>query len=61
MNSFEQVAGHPRNDVMLNKTFLAVEQKEDDGSWTVIATDADWDTKWDIFNSENDIIDKRQL
>ena len=45
MNSFKQVAGHPRNDVMLNKTFLAVEQKEDDGSWTVIATDADWDTK----------------
>ncbi|KAJ8978006.1 hypothetical protein NQ317_004551 [Molorchus minor] len=39
------IAGHPRNDVMHDKTFLTVEKLEGD-DWKVIATDADWETKF---------------
>ena len=40
------VSGHPRNDLMLEKSFLAVERlAEEDGSWELVATDADWETQ----------------
>jgi neutral ceramidase len=39
-------AGHPKNDYMTEKTFLTVERQEKDGSWVVVLTDNDWDTKF---------------
>jgi len=41
-----QVAGHPRNNLMTESTFLTVERLEDDEVWLPIATDADWETKY---------------
>ena len=29
-----------------NDTFLTVEQKQADGSWKIIFTDADWETRY---------------
>lgn len=40
------VSANPRNDLRTNDTFLAVEKKQADGSWTVIFTDADWETRY---------------
>ncbi|XP_076452014.1 neutral ceramidase B-like [Babylonia areolata] len=40
------ISANPRNDLRTNDTFLTVEQKEADGSWTVIFTDADWETRY---------------
>ncbi|KMQ94923.1 neutral ceramidase-like protein [Lasius niger] len=40
------VAGHPRNNLMTDSTFLTVERLEDDEVWLPIATDADWETKF---------------
>lgn len=40
------VAGNPRNDPMLGKTFLTVEKKEDDDQWKVVRTDNDYDTRF---------------
>ncbi|XP_050518819.1 neutral ceramidase isoform X2 [Diabrotica virgifera virgifera] len=44
------VAGHPRNDVMQDKTFLTVQKQEsqnqDKPTWKTIATDASWETKF---------------
>ncbi|KAI7851491.1 Neutral/alkaline nonlysosomal ceramidase [Circinella umbellata] len=40
------VAGNPRNNVKLDDTFLTVEQKQPDGSWKVVRTDDDYDTKF---------------
>ncbi|XP_018564239.1 neutral ceramidase isoform X2 [Anoplophora glabripennis] len=39
------IAGHPRNDLMTEKTFLTVE-KQDGDDWTVVATDANWETRF---------------
>ncbi|KAI8376985.1 Neutral/alkaline nonlysosomal ceramidase [Blakeslea trispora] len=39
------VAGNPRNDPMLGKTFLTVEKKTGD-QWKVIRTDDDYDTRF---------------
>ncbi|KAI8637597.1 Neutral/alkaline nonlysosomal ceramidase [Parasitella parasitica] len=39
------VAGNPRNDPMLSKTFLTVEKKVNN-QWTVIRTDNDYDTRF---------------
>ena len=40
------VSGHPRNNLMLDSTFLTVERKAEGGlGWTTVATDADWETK----------------
>ncbi|XP_066146802.1 neutral ceramidase isoform X2 [Euwallacea fornicatus] len=44
--SVKFIAGHPRNDVMAEKTFLTVEKLDSDGSWRVIATDASFETKF---------------
>ncbi|XP_064213868.1 neutral ceramidase isoform X2 [Tribolium castaneum] len=40
------VSGHPRNNLMTEKTFLTVEKLADNGKWIVLATDADWETKF---------------
>ncbi|XP_055586308.1 neutral ceramidase [Uranotaenia lowii] len=40
------VSGNPRNNLMHDKTYFTVEQKQVDGNWTVIATDANWETKF---------------
>ncbi|KYN01821.1 Neutral ceramidase, partial [Cyphomyrmex costatus] len=40
------VSGHPRNNLMTESTFLAVERLEDDEVWIPVATDADWETKF---------------
>ncbi|XP_029154974.1 neutral ceramidase [Nylanderia fulva] len=40
------VAGHPRNNLMTDSTFLTVERLEGDEVWLPIATDADWETKF---------------
>lgn len=40
------VAGHPRNNLMTDSSFLTVERLEDDEVWIPVATDADWETKF---------------
>ena len=53
------VAGNPRNNPMQEYSYFYVDQKQDNGDWKVIATDANWETKYDfqfIFNII-DIID----
>lgn len=41
------VSGHPRNDLMLESTFLKIDRyNSKTGNWTTIATDADWDTRF---------------
>lgn len=41
------VAGHPRNNLMLESTYLTVEKLNNDGtSWTVVATDGNWETRF---------------
>ncbi|KYN38173.1 Neutral ceramidase [Trachymyrmex septentrionalis] len=40
------VAGHPRNNLMTESTFLTVERLGDDEVWIPVATDADWETKF---------------
>lgn len=39
------VAGNPRNDPMLNKTFLTVERKVNN-TWEIVRTDNDYDTRY---------------
>lgn len=39
-----QVSGHPRNNLMHEKTFLAIE-KYVDNQWVTVATDANWETR----------------
>ena len=39
-------SGHPRNSLMQESTFMAVEKKHG-GSWKVVATDTDWETKFE--------------
>ena len=34
-------SGHPRNDLRRNLSFVYAERRNDDGSWTVVATDRD--------------------
>lgn len=38
-------AGNPRNNVRLEGTYLTVEQKQSDGTWKVVRTDDDYDTR----------------
>ncbi|RVE54727.1 hypothetical protein evm_000494 [Chilo suppressalis] len=42
------VSGHPRNSIRHGRTYMTVEKlvSEQDDAWTVVATDADWDTKY---------------
>jgi neutral ceramidase len=39
------VAGNPRNNPMLGKTFLTIEKKFSDSEWKVILTDSDYNTR----------------
>ncbi|CAG9858927.1 unnamed protein product [Phyllotreta striolata] len=39
------IAGHPRNNNLQEKTFLAIEMK-DGSDWKTVATDANWETKF---------------
>jgi len=47
------ISGHPRNNPMLGRSFLEVLKLQPDGNWTVVATDASWETffKWTRTNS----------
>lgn len=38
--------GHPKNDLRLEGTFLRVQRREPDGTWTDVATDADPATRY---------------
>lgn len=40
--SLPKVSGHPRNNLKHENTYLTVELFE--GNWTVVATDANWET-----------------
>ncbi|XP_050531893.1 neutral ceramidase-like isoform X2 [Daktulosphaira vitifoliae] len=40
------VAGNPRNNPMLEMTFLTIERLESDSMWKIIATDANWETEF---------------
>ncbi|XP_058788791.1 neutral ceramidase [Phymastichus coffea] len=40
------ISGHPRNNFMTGNTYLTVERLEEDETWTPVATDADWETKF---------------
>ncbi|TPX35934.1 ceramidase [Synchytrium microbalum] len=42
-------AGHPRNDLMTEGTYLTVDRLEKDDRWSMYRTDNDWDTrlKWE--------------
>ncbi|KAG5868796.1 hypothetical protein JTB14_019768 [Gonioctena quinquepunctata] len=39
------VAGHPRNNLLQEKTFLKVEKLENE-DWKIVATDSNWETKF---------------
>ncbi|KAI8341054.1 Neutral/alkaline nonlysosomal ceramidase [Chlamydoabsidia padenii] len=40
------VAGNPRHNPMADRSFLTVEQKQDDGHWETIRNDHDYDTRF---------------
>lgn len=40
------IAGNPRNNLMHDKSYFTVEMKTTNGSWTVVATDSNWETKF---------------
>ncbi|XP_011498417.1 PREDICTED: neutral ceramidase [Ceratosolen solmsi marchali] len=40
------ISGHPRNNFMTGSTYLTIEKLEEDETWTSVATDADWETKF---------------
>jgi hypothetical protein len=39
------VSGNPRNDVLLDQTFLTVEREDGADNWVVVHTDSDWETR----------------
>lgn len=39
------IAGHPRNDLQTERSFLTVERKQGD-QWVIVAADANWETKF---------------
>lgn len=44
--SVEFWGAHLKNDYMTGRSFLTVEQQQQDGGWAVIRVDADWDTRF---------------
>jgi len=38
--------GHPKNDLRQEGTLLRVQRRESNGTWTDVATDADWETRY---------------
>ncbi|KAJ6625686.1 Neutral ceramidase [Pseudolycoriella hygida] len=41
------ISGNPRNNLQHDSTYFNVERQNSYGEWTVIATDADWETKFE--------------
>lgn len=41
------ISGHPRNNLMTENTFLTVERLTNDEVWVPIATDANWETRFE--------------
>ncbi|CAL7938819.1 unnamed protein product [Xylocopa violacea] len=41
------ISGHPRNNLMAVNTFLTVERLEEDEVWVPVATDANWETRFE--------------
>lgn len=40
------VAGNPRNNLMSDNSYFYVERFEQNGRWKIVATDANWETKF---------------
>lgn len=40
------VSGNPRNNLMTDQSYFYVQQMNSDDSWTTVATDANWETKF---------------
>jgi neutral ceramidase len=40
------ISGNPRNNLMTQSSFFSVEQLQGSGAWRVIATDANWETRF---------------
>lgn len=40
------ISGNPRNNLLLEKTFLTVERQTGKDSWEVVLTDANWETRY---------------
>jgi neutral ceramidase len=38
--------GHPKNDLRLQSSFLQVQRQLTDGTWSVVASDWDWETRY---------------
>ncbi|XP_044727443.1 neutral ceramidase isoform X2 [Chrysoperla carnea] len=49
------VSGHPRNNLMHEKTFLQIERDDGQDDWKVVATDADWETRF-IWRRKNALL-----
>lgn len=41
------ISGHPRNNLMTENTFLTVERLTNDEVWVPVATDANWETRFE--------------
>uniref|UniRef100_A0ABD2WI80 Neutral ceramidase n=1 Tax=Trichogramma kaykai TaxID=54128 RepID=A0ABD2WI80_9HYME len=54
------ISGHPRNNFMTGSSYLAVEKLEADETWTVVATDADWETKF-IWERTSSLLGSSQI
>ncbi|XP_001606211.2 neutral ceramidase isoform X1 [Nasonia vitripennis] len=54
------ISGHPRNNFMTGSTYLTVERLEEDETWTPVATDADWETKF-IWERTSSILGSSQV
>lgn len=39
-------SGNPRNNLMTDSSYFFVERINQDGSWTIVSTDANWETKF---------------
>lgn len=39
------IAANPRNNILHDKTYLTIEKINSEGNWTIVATDANWDTQ----------------
>lgn len=53
-------AGNPRNNLMTDSSYFYVERLEQDGSWNVEATDANWETKF-IWTRTSTILGRSEI
>ncbi|KAG4070920.1 hypothetical protein HA402_001357 [Bradysia odoriphaga] len=49
------VSGNPRNNLQHDNTYFNVERQNSYGEWTVVATDADWETKF-VWERTNQVL-----